>query len=165
MPKPKAVVLLSGGLDSTTVLAIAIAEGFSPYALSFSYGQRHSPELQAAQRIADRLQVSEHKIVSLDLRAFGGSALTDVIAVPKHRTTDEIGEGIADRVSEPILHATIREQVNHPVSSHDLAQFCDPFRDPGLQEFVCRRPEVFMHEDSLVSLKKKKKTKKIKGDY
>lgn len=74
---PKAVVLLSGGLDSATVLAVAKAQGYDCYALSFAYGQRHSAELQAAQRIATHLGVQEHKVMPLDLRAIGGSALTD----------------------------------------------------------------------------------------
>lgn len=83
----KAVVLLSGGLDSTTVLAIAKAQGFEPYALSFRYGQRHSIELASAQRVATAMQVSEHVIADINLRAFGGSALTADIAVPKGRDT------------------------------------------------------------------------------
>ena len=71
-----AVVLLSGGLDSTTVLAIAHAEGYVPYALSFRYGQRHSVELDAARRVADALGVARHVVADIDLRVFGGSALT-----------------------------------------------------------------------------------------
>src|SRR5687768_12959111 len=94
MPKPKAVVLLSGGLDSTTVLAIAHAEGFAPYALRVSYGQRRSADQRAALRVADRLEVPEHMTVHIDLRAFGGSALTAAIAVPKHQTPDDSSEGI-----------------------------------------------------------------------
>ena len=81
----KAVVLLSGGLDSTTVLAIAKAEGFTPYALSFRYGQRHGVELESAQRVAAALGVAEHVIQAIDLRRFGGSALTAEIEVPKDR--------------------------------------------------------------------------------
>jgi 7-cyano-7-deazaguanine synthase len=80
---PRAVVLLSGGIDSTTVLAIARAEGFDTYALSFRYGQRHAVELEAARRVANTLGAREHKVLDIDLRAFGGSALTDDIAVPK----------------------------------------------------------------------------------
>lgn len=81
--KPKAVVLLSGGLDSATVLAIARHEGYAPYCLSFDYGQRHAAELAAAQRVAKALGACEHRVATIDLRAFGGSALTDdAIEVP-----------------------------------------------------------------------------------
>jgi 7-cyano-7-deazaguanine synthase len=82
---PKAVVLLSGGLDSTTCLAIAKADGFEPYALSFRYGQRHTIELDAAQRVAAALGAARHVVVDIDLRQFGGSALTADIDVPKDR--------------------------------------------------------------------------------
>lgn len=94
MSSKPAVVLLSGGLDSTTTLAIAKAEGFTPYALSFRYGQRHIAELDAARRVADRLGVAQHVIVDIDMRVFGGSALTAEIDVPKHRSGDDIGKGI-----------------------------------------------------------------------
>jgi len=83
--KPNAVVLLSGGLDSTTVLAIAGRDGFAVNALSFSYGQRHSHEVDAARRIARAAGVARHEVAELDLRAFGGSALTADIPVPKNR--------------------------------------------------------------------------------
>lgn len=87
----RAVVLLSGGLDSATVLAIARARGFQCHALSFRYGQRHAVELDAAARVARALGAEEHRIAEVDLRWIGGSALTDEIAVPKDR--DEIGRG------------------------------------------------------------------------
>ena len=90
----RAVVLLSGGLDSSTVLAIAKEQGFSPYCLSFSYGQRHSVELQAAARVATAMGAEEHLVVPVDLRLFGGSALTADVPVPKTRTVEEIGVGI-----------------------------------------------------------------------
>jgi 7-cyano-7-deazaguanine synthase len=90
----RAVVLLSGGLDSTTTLAIARAEGFACHALSFDYGQRHARELESARRVARALEASEHRVLRLDLRAIGGSALTDDIAVPKGRSDDAIAEGI-----------------------------------------------------------------------
>ena len=90
----KAVVLLSGGLDSATTLAIAQAEGFAPYALSFRYGQRHSVELVAAQRVAQSCGVNEHLITTIDLRAFGGSALTADIDVPKDRALSEMASEI-----------------------------------------------------------------------
>jgi 7-cyano-7-deazaguanine synthase len=82
-----AVVLLSGGLDSATTLAIAKAEGFEPYAMSFRYGQRHAVELAAAEKVAAQIGVREHRIVSIDLRAFGGSALTADIPVPTSPST------------------------------------------------------------------------------
>ena len=81
-----AVVLLSGGLDSATTLAICIREGFDAHALSFQYGQRHDIEVAAAKRVAASLGVREHRIAEIDLRVFGGSALTEEIAVPKKRT-------------------------------------------------------------------------------
>ncbi len=92
--RPPAIILLSGGLDSTTMLAIARAEGFSPYALSFNYGQRHDCELAAARRVAEAHGVVEHFVVDLDLRQFGGSALTADIPVPKSRSIDAIGDSI-----------------------------------------------------------------------
>ena len=95
MGEPKAVVLLSGGLDSTTVLAIASAEGFEPYALSFRYGQRHTVELEAAARVADAYGARRHVIADIDLRVFGGSALTDdAIGVPHHGSVDELAADI-----------------------------------------------------------------------
>ncbi len=94
MTAPKAVVLLSGGLDSTTVLAIARAEGYETFALSIRYGQRHSAELEAAARVARFFGASRHLVTAIDLRLFGGSALTDEIAVPKGRTSAELGAGI-----------------------------------------------------------------------
>jgi 7-cyano-7-deazaguanine synthase len=89
-----AVVLLSGGIDSTTTLAIAITEGYEAYALSFDYGQRHQIETQAARRVADSLGAQEHRIAKIDLRVFGGSALTGEIDVPKQRSETEIAHGI-----------------------------------------------------------------------
>lgn len=90
----KAVVLLSGGLDSTTALAVAKNEGYAVYALSFRYGQRHLVELESAARVARALEAKEHLIVDCDLRSIGGSALTDRIEVPKQRSEQEIGSGI-----------------------------------------------------------------------
>jgi 7-cyano-7-deazaguanine synthase len=91
---PRAVVLLSGGLDSTTALAVAKAEGFAPYAMSFRYGQRHAVELDSARRVAQALGVAGHVVVDIDLRAIGGSALTADLPVPKGRSAAEMGEGI-----------------------------------------------------------------------
>jgi 7-cyano-7-deazaguanine synthase len=92
-PKP-AVVLLSGGLDSTTVLAIARQEGFRVQALTFQYGQRHAIEIASARRVAQAFKVERHVIVDMDLRVFGGSALTDELAVPKNRAPEDISHGI-----------------------------------------------------------------------
>ena len=90
----RAVVLLSGGLDSATVLALARKEGYACYALSFAYGQRHAWELTAAARVARALGASEHRVAQIDLRAFGGSALTDAIDVPKGRAPEDMAHGI-----------------------------------------------------------------------
>src|SRR5438270_8139077 len=89
-----AVVLLSGGIDSTTTLTIALAEGYKAYALSFNYGQRHQIETDAARCVAKSLGAKEHRIAKIDLRVFGGSALTDKIDVPKQRSETEIAHGI-----------------------------------------------------------------------
>ncbi len=90
----KAVILLSGGLDSTTALAVARSQGYGLYAISFRYGQRHELELESARSIARALGVDKHLIVDFDLRAIGGSALTDQIEVPKKRGADQIASGI-----------------------------------------------------------------------
>jgi 7-cyano-7-deazaguanine synthase len=100
-----AVVLLSGGLDSTTTLAIAKSNGFAVYALSFRYGQRHGVELQSAARVAGALGVVEHAVIDIDLRRFGGSALTADIAVPKGRSALSMGEGI------PVTYVPARNTV------------------------------------------------------
>ena len=98
-----AVVLLSGGLDSATTLAIARNEGLDCYGMSFAYGQRHAVELQAAERVAQSLSVIEHRTVEIDLRAFGASALTDNIDVPKNRPA--VGHGI------PITYVPARNTI------------------------------------------------------
>ena len=103
--KSKAVVLLSGGIDSTTTLAIARDEGLACYALSFDYNQRHRVELEAAANIAKALGVIDHRIVKIDLRAFGGSALTDNIDVPKDRPPEVMNEGI------PITYVPARNTI------------------------------------------------------
>ena len=95
MATTPAVVLLSGGLDSATSLAIAVRDGYTPHALSFRYGQRHEIELAAAGRVAEQAGVKSHVIATIDLRAFGGSALTsDALEVPKDRSPSEMGDGI-----------------------------------------------------------------------
>jgi 7-cyano-7-deazaguanine synthase len=90
----RAVVLLSGGLDSTTTLAIALNEGYAVHALTFRYGQRHEIEIEAARRIASAFHASAHVVVDFDLRTFGGSALTGNIDVPKGRSVEEMASGI-----------------------------------------------------------------------
>ncbi len=104
-PQKPAVVLLSGGLDSATVAAIAAGEGFQVNALSFDYGQRHLWELEAAKRVADSLGIANHRIAKIDLRAFGGSALTSEIDVPKGRTGNEMSRGI------PITYVPARNTI------------------------------------------------------
>lgn len=101
----RAVVLLSGGLDSTTTLAVAKSEGYIPYALSFRYGQRHSVELDAAREIAARAGVAGHVEADIDVRMFGGSALTDAVEVPKGRGAEEMGAGI------PVTYVPARNTV------------------------------------------------------
>jgi len=101
----KAVVLLSGGLDSATTLAIAKGEGYACHALSFAYGQRHSRELESAKKVAAALGAVEHLILTLDLRLIGGSALTADIPVPKGRSAAEIGHGI------PITYVPARNTI------------------------------------------------------
>jgi len=103
--KSKAVVLLSGGLDSATVLAIAKAEGYDVYALSFAYGQRHAWELECARAVALSMGAKEHRTASIDLRAFGGSALTAEIDVPKGRSTEEMSGEI------PITYVPARNTI------------------------------------------------------
>jgi 7-cyano-7-deazaguanine synthase len=113
--EPKAVVLLSGGLDSTTVLAIAKSEGFAIHALSFRYGQRHSAEIDSARRIAQRSGVRQHHIVDIDLAQFGGSALTADIPVPKDR---DLGSASSASNEIPITYVPARNTI---FLSHALA--------------------------------------------
>ena len=101
----KAVVLLSGGVDSTTILAIAQSQGYDVYTMSFRYGQRHVLELDSAKQISEKMGAKKHVIIDIDLRAFGGSALTDDIDVPKERSDQEIGTGI------PITYVPARNTI------------------------------------------------------
>jgi 7-cyano-7-deazaguanine synthase len=101
----RAVVLLSGGIDSTTTLAIAIAEGYETYVLSFDYGQRHQIEMEAAHRVTKSLGAKEHRVAKIDMRIFGGSALTDNLDVPKKRSETEIAHGI------PITYVPARNTI------------------------------------------------------
>jgi 7-cyano-7-deazaguanine synthase len=104
-PGTPAVVLLSGGLDSTTVLAYAREAGFILHALTFRYGQRHAAEIEAARRVAQRFDVHNHVIIDIDLRTFGGSALTADIDVPKDRSGTEMAQGI------PITYVPARNTI------------------------------------------------------
>ena len=104
-PKKKAVVLLSGGVDSTTVLAIACRDGFEAYAMSFRYGQRHEIEIEKAREIAARMGVQKHIVIEIDLRAFGGSALTSDLEMPKDRPVAEMSHGI------PITYVPARNTI------------------------------------------------------
>lgn len=104
-PSRKAVVLLSGGLDSATALAIAQSEGYELYAISFRYGQRHAVELEAARAVAETAGVARHVVVDIDLRTFGGSALTADIAVPKHDSASELTQDI------PITYVPARNTI------------------------------------------------------
>ena len=97
--------MLSGGLDSATVLAIARAEGYQTFALSFAYGQRHAWELESAKSVAASLGAAEHRVVNIDLRVFGGSALTADIEVPKGRAPEEMSHGI------PITYVPARNTI------------------------------------------------------
>ena len=96
MSDKKAVVLSSGGIDSTTAMAVARAEGYALYSLTCNYGQRHASELEAAGRVADFFAVEKHLVIDMDLRAIGGSALTDAIEVPKDRPENAITSSIPD---------------------------------------------------------------------
>ena len=94
MPDKKAVILSSGGIDSTTTMAMAKAENYEIYSLTFNYGQRHTPELEAAKKVAHYFAAKKHLVISIDLRSIGGSALTDDIDVPKGRDDHAIRYGI-----------------------------------------------------------------------
>ena len=99
------MVLLSGGIDSATILAIAQSQGYDVYTMSFRYGQRHVVELDSAKQISEKMGAKKHVVVDIDLRAFGGSALTDDIEVPKERSDQEIGAGI------PITYVPARNTI------------------------------------------------------
>ena len=103
--KKRAIVLLSGGLDSTTVLAIAKHEGYEAYALSFDYGQHHRVELESASSVANSLGVVQHVVAKIDLRVFGGSALTSDVPVPKNRSIAEMGGDITRHLRSRSQHS------------------------------------------------------------
>ena len=115
----RAVVLLSGGIDSATTLAIAIAEGYQTYALSFDYGQRHCIETEATQRVANSLGAKEHRIAKIDLRVFGGSALTDDVDVPKQRA-ENCAVTIASRGAQAFTKSSRIRFVTASLNSRSL---------------------------------------------
>jgi 7-cyano-7-deazaguanine synthase len=148
---PRAVVLLSGGLDSTTTLAVAKRDGFECYALSVDYGQRHKVELARAAEIAKSLGAHEHRTVRLDLRAIGGSALTADVAVPKDRSADAISHGI------PVTYVPARNTIllglalgyAETVGSFDLFIGANVLDYSGYPD--CR-PEFLLAFESLANL-------------
>lgn len=171
---PNAVVLLSGGLDSATCLAIARAAGFDCHALSFDYGQRHDVELESARKVAAALGAREHKIARIDLRLFGGSALTDDIAVPKGRSVEDMAGEIPVTyvparntifLSYALAYAEVRE-ANHifiGVNAVDYSGYpdCRPEYIAAFQamaNLATRRwvagPERLVIETPLISLTK-----------
>ena len=123
MKKKKAVVLLSGGLDSTTLLAYAIDKGFDCHAISFLYGQRHETELACAKNVANFYSVTEHKVIEIDLRAFGGSALTSELEVPKDRSMLEMDKEI------PITYVPARNTIflSFALAYAEVISACDIF--------------------------------------
>ena len=123
MAGPRAVVLLSGGLDSATALAVARGEGFECYALSFDYGQRHDRELESARRVAGALGARQHLVLRLDLRAIGGSALTADIAVPKSRSESEMSAGV------PVTYVPARNTIflSHALAWAEVLESSDIF--------------------------------------
>jgi 7-cyano-7-deazaguanine synthase len=147
----KAVVLLSGGVDSATTLAIAGAEEYDCHALSFAYGQRHDRELQSAKRVAQALGAKEHLSLTLDLRAIGGSALTAEIPVPKGRSAEEIGDGI------PITYVPARNTIflAHALAWAEVLGAEDIFFGANVYDYSgypdCR-PEYIEAFESMASL-------------
>jgi 7-cyano-7-deazaguanine synthase len=130
MPGRRAVVLLSGGLDSATAFAAARAEGFECYALSFDYGQRHDRELESARRVAAALGAKQHLVLRLDLRAIGGSALTADIPVPKGRSGEAIGTGI------PVTYVPARNTIflSHALAWAEVLESQDIFIGVNVQD-------------------------------
>lgn len=151
MAARRAVVLLSGGLDSATALAAARAEGFECYALSFDYGQRHDRELDSARRVATALGAKEHLVLRLDLRAIGGSALTADIPVPKGRSHEAIGAGI------PVTYVPARNTIflSHALAWAEVLESQDIFIGVNVYDFSgypdCR-PEYIEAFERLANL-------------
>jgi 7-cyano-7-deazaguanine synthase len=148
-PKP-AVVLLSGGLDSAVSLAVARSEGYRCHALSFDYGQRHRQELDAAARVAERLGAIEHKVIRVDLRAVGGSALTADIDVPRGRDESEIARGIPVTYvpARNLVFLSIAAGYAEVVGSEDLFTGVNAVDYSGYPD--CRRPFINAFERAVV---------------
>ncbi|MFN4258265.1 MAG: 7-cyano-7-deazaguanine synthase QueC [Gemmataceae bacterium] len=148
---PQAVVLLSGGIDSTTTLAIAQSQGYAIHALSVDYGQRHRRELDCARRVASQLGVLTHRIARVDLRAIGGSALTDDMDVPKDRSEAQIGHGI------PITYVPARNTVllSLALALAEVTQAFDMFIGANVLDYSgypdCR-PEYLEQFEKLANL-------------
>jgi len=147
----KAVVLLSGGIDSATTLAIAQNRGFDIYALSFRYGQRHVVELEAAMRIARSSSVAEHLMIDIDLRRIGGSALTADIAVPKSRNTEQMGKDI------PVTYVPARNTIflSYALAWAEVIDACDIFIGVNALDYSgypdCR-PEYIVAYEKMANL-------------
>ena len=143
----KAVILVSGGLDSATVASYAIAQGFELYGLSFSYGQRHQIELFAAQRLAKSMEFKEHKVAQLDLRLFGGSALTADIEVPKDRDEDTMTKAI------PITYVPARNTIflSYALAYAEVLEACDIFTGVNAVDYSgypdCRPDYIAAYEN------------------
>jgi len=147
----RAVVLLSGGLDSTTTLATAIAEGYETYALSFDYGQRHKIEIDAAREIAKALGAKEHRVAKIDLRVFGGSALTDDVDVPKKRLETEIGHEI------PVTYVPARNTIflAYALAWAEVIPSADIFLGVNAVDYSCYpdcRPEFIEAFETLANV-------------
>ena len=147
----KAVVLLSGGIDSATTLAIAQNRGFDIYALSFRYGQRHVVELEAAMRIARSSSVAEHLMIDIDLRKIGGSALTADIAVPKNRAVKQMGKEI------PVTYVPARNTIflSYALAWAEVIDACDIFIGVNVLDYSgypdCR-PEYITAYEKMANL-------------
>ena len=149
--KRKAVVLLSGGIDSTTAMAIAKVEGYEIYSLSFRYGQRHSRELEAAERVARVLGVKEHMIIDIDLGKIGGSALTDQIDVPKARSEEEMKNDI------PVTYVPARNTIflSHALAWAEVLEASDIFIGVNAIDYSAYpdcRPEYIIAFEKMANL-------------
>jgi len=149
MAARRAVVLLSGGLDSATAFAVARAEGFECYALSFDYGQRHDRELESARRLAAALGAKEHLVLRLDLRAIGGSALTADLPVPKGRSAEAIGTGI------PVTYVPARNTIflSHALAWAEVLESQDIFIGVNALDYsVCGNSKVWVRQKNWARL-------------